>query len=162
MKYIIDLAVYRISEEAYYAEKESHFQRRLATDPNLRRNLSDSLNSISELRQDHDRSYGGVWRYNEIVAYLRIHFVGTQIRAEYWVGHGNRVVRSRRKVFRLSGWKLIPESDVPSSASSDEIYGLILRHVEDCRKHLKGRYVDIVPLETLGVYVDWTKLMLRS
>jgi len=100
-----------------------------------------------------------MWRYNEIIGYLRLYFLGTQVRAEYWRVNRKRIVRTRRKIFQFWTWKVAPETELPVNGSSAEIYKAVQEHVESCRAALKGRFVDTRQLTTIGHYIDWRALL---
>ena len=91
--------------------------------------------------------------------YIRLHFVGMQVRGEYWSTGAKRTVRTRKKIFEWKTWKLAPETDIPVEADSAEIFRFVLEHVAQCRSELKGRFVDTESLERLGPYLNWRALL---
>ena len=52
------------------------------------------------------KSYGGPWIFNEIVGYIRLHFMGNQVRGEYFAVQRKRIVRTRRKQLEFLDWNL--------------------------------------------------------
>jgi hypothetical protein len=158
-----DIPVYRLAQERYYAERESHIER-LMYPPNdpwseQARELHKRDPRLYIPFRDHlERSYGGMWRFNEIVGYIRVHFFGSQIRGEYFSVIKKRMVRTRRKVFEYRTHKLAPEISVPAKASSEEIFKLVKQYVADCRQELPGRQIDETMLDVLGPYIDWHRL----
>jgi hypothetical protein len=102
--------------------------------------------------------YGGAWNFNEIKGYIRLHFLETQIRGEYWGVNAKRIIRTRKKIFEFKDWKLAPEIEIHPESDSMSIYSKILEYLDDCRKELKGRYIDMHNLITIGPYVDWKSL----
>lgn len=162
---IMDLPVYRLPEDRYYADRNAYVdevmtKHPLPTTPRNPSTASNLTSSDAAMRDHLFESYGGAWNYNEIIGYLRLHFLGNQIRAEYWKVDRKRIVRTRRKVFTFWHWKLVPEDDVPMSGTSEEIYQAVLAHVEACKRELRGRFVDTSTLAALGPYIDWRALFL--
>ena len=164
--HFIDIPVYRLAPERYYKEMESFIHKTIYP------GLSDSDEMIRQLHlknpdremrlRDHLRTaYGGAWNYNEIIGYIELHFLGTQIRGEYWQMKGKRIQRTRRKESEYRTWKLAPEMDIPDEASNSEIFALIRDYISDCAKELKGRHLDVSRFETIGPHVDW-RALLRS
>jgi hypothetical protein len=162
--YILDLPVYRLPEDQYNAERNAYVDRKmrqilLSTAPEhpaTADNLSDRETSI---RDFFFKQYGGIWRYNEIIGYLRLYFLGSQVRAEYWRVTAKRIVRSRRKCFTFWQWKLAPEAELPINGTSSEIYWVVIDYIKNCRTSLPGRYIDATPLITLGPHLDWYQLL---
>jgi uncharacterized protein Usg len=81
--------------------------------------------------------YGGAWNFNEIKGYIRLHFLETQIRGEYWGVNAKRIIRTRKKIFEFKDWKLAPEIEIHPESDSMSIYSKILEYLDDCRKELK-------------------------
>ncbi len=101
--YFFDLPVYRIPEDRYYKERDEYVDR-LMTRPTTSLNPSTEgrLSQQDEAMRSHlFDSYGGVWRYIEIIGYVRLHLLGTQIRGEYWRVNKKRIVRARNKVLEF-------------------------------------------------------------
>ena len=113
-------------------------------------------------RQRIGRSFGGMWRYNEIIGYIRLHFLGTQIRGEYYAVRAKRIVRTRRKEFEYKTWNLAGEISIPPDASNEEIFDAVRRYVGRCRGVLTRRVVDDESLEALGPHIDWQALFTKG
>jgi hypothetical protein len=104
--YFYDLPVYRLPSSQYYdgmnkyvtdhPEMMGEFYRR---EPDLK--ITEDI----RLR----KKYGGRWDYNEIIGFIRLHFLGTQIRGEYCAVNAKRITRTRNKVFEYKTHKLAPE-----------------------------------------------------
>jgi hypothetical protein len=103
--------------------------------------------------------FGGAWKYNEIIGYIQLHFLGSQIRGEYWRIAGKRIVRTRHKTYSRCRDKLAPEIGIPYKSSNSEIYALVKDYLLACAKELEGRNIDSSQLESLGPYVDWQALL---
>jgi len=106
------------------------------------------------------RAFGAAWQFNEIVGYVRLHFVGTQIRGEYAGPNRTRIVRSRSRSWAIESqtWKLAPEVEIGLPISKDTITTAIRRYVADCRRELPRRYIDTEVFETLLPHIDWVSV----
>lgn len=162
-RYFFDVPVYRLTEDKYYTEKNQYIDRAVFL-PNsplssaLREQERKNPNENVQFRAHLHRTYGGCWLYNEIIGYIRLHFLRSQIRGKYYGVKKKRIVRTRKKLLEQQTWKLVPEIEVPNEATSTDIYQLVLEYVENCRQYLKGRYVDSRLLEIVGPHLDWRAL----
>jgi hypothetical protein len=111
--------------------------------------------------RDHlQKVYGGCWRYNEIVGYIRLHFLGSQVRGEYFGVACKRMVRTRRRVLQYKGWKLAPEVEVQFPVSNKKILAAIRQYLQDCGNELPGRYIDTEMFEAVAGHINWKALFL--
>ena len=163
MNFFYDLPVYRLPEEIYYRKRCEYIDNVLYP-PNApyseERRAKEKLDpsAVLGLRDHLQRSYGGMWRFNEIIGYIRLHFLGSQLREEYYAVRRERIVRTRKKQLEFHSWKLVAEHEVPIDSSNDEIYSIILQYIDDCRKTLRLRHIDSSGFERIGPYVDWRAL----
>jgi hypothetical protein len=165
--YFFDVPVYRLPESRYYDEMNAYIERTMYPGPPEHDALTRSFHERYPDRKLHFREhlrdvFGGAWTFNEIVGWIRLHFLGTQIRGEYWATKSKRVVRTRRKIFEFQTHKLAPEIDVPEEASNTDVFQLVVEYVSECSKELKDRFVDLELLMMLGPHVDWKGLLTRS
>lgn len=157
--HLSDIPVYRIDEDVYYNnERERSWQ------TYKEKNISpvsdaNEFEKLFELFERDFASKSGGWEYNEIVGYIRLHFCGHQIRAEYYRMAGMLKRKTRKKLFVFKEYKLIQEVDVPISASNDEIFELILKHLLDCKIKLQNLHIDDRHITLVGPYVDWRLLL---
>ncbi len=106
------------------------------------------------------RRYGGMWKYNEIIGYISLYVLGTQIRGEYYAVDSRRVVKTRKKIFKLKSLKLADEVEIPLSQTSEAIYNAVFSYINKCRKELPSKFfIDTSTFESMGKYIDWKKLM---
>jgi hypothetical protein len=108
---------------------------------------------------DLQKQYGDVWRFNEIVGYVRLHFLGMQVRGELFMVDVEKFVRTRKKLLIYQTHKVALERDIPLNASNEEIFEVILQYIVDTRQELKPRYVDSSLFELIGKFVDWKALL---
>jgi hypothetical protein len=160
--FFFDVPVYRLTEERYYKERDEYINSYMYSDAMdldfYKRNPDQET-----LRKDHmQHAYGGCWIYNEIIGYIRLHFLGSQIRGEYFGVKAKRIVRSRRRTMEWQAWKLAPEVGVPLGASNAKIYELIQQYLKDCQRELRGRHIDTEILDTIAPHLDWRRIFLQE
>ena len=163
-KYFYDVPVYRLSHERYYKDMGEYIKKHMCSGrPSHKKMMEDFYRrEPARKREAQDRlrkSYGGTWEYNEIIGYIRLYFLGTQIRGEYWGVNSKRVVRTRKKILECKTWKLASEIDLHQEPDSLSIFSKIMEYLGKCQKELKGRYIDTENLKTIGPYVDWKSLL---
>jgi hypothetical protein len=155
-----DVPVYRLPEDRYNSEMDAHIEQAMYPPgkpwSEETRALHKREPSLRIAFHDHLwRSYGGMWRYNEIIGYIRLHFLGSQIRGEYASAVRRRVVRTRTKIFEYRTHKIATEVDIPRDANSDDILLLLRKYLERCKQELPKRHIDMRMFDTLAPYVDW-------
>jgi len=158
-KYFADITVYRLSPERYEAEFERYLDRLylepMAAATGMREWHEQNPERRNSYRERVRNYFGGGWCYNEIIGFIRLHFLGDQVRGEWWTVRAKRIVRTRRKVFEYRHWKLVYESHLPRNATNAQTFAVILGYLDRCRRELPGRYVDSRLLEEVGPFIDW-------
>ncbi len=151
--YFMVIPVYRLSEDKYYSQMNEDFEKLISRswDINFRRNNPDMVESW---RISHRSSYGGDWEFNEVVGHIKLFFMGSQIRGEYWGTEPQRKVRTRKKKFEFKAHKLVAEGAIWEK-TSDGVLAAIEEYLSRCKEELKGRYIDLREFEALKNYVNW-------
>lgn len=112
--------------------------------------------------KQHQYERFGPWQFNEIVGYIRLYFLGSQVRGEYFSAEKKRNLLGRTKVYTFRSWKLAPETELidqhpPTNA---RIWEAIQGYVDKCRNELtKGRVIDDSGLVAIGPHVDWLSVL---
>lgn len=104
--------------------------------------------------------YGGPWRYNQAVGWLRIYTLGSQLRADLWLSSSKRFLRRMQwKKFRLLGkqFELWIVKDTPSSV----IQRLLLEEFRVFEREYKSRrlVLDLECFNNVAPFVDWHALV---
>jgi hypothetical protein len=154
--FLFDVPVYRLAEDEYYKQREAYVLEHLATAG------ARSSEAQSAFRSHLEESYGGPWDYNEIVGYIQLHFLGSQIRGEYFSVDAKRIVKTRCKTFVFRAHKLAPEIQIPRDATSNEICQLVNQYLDKCAEELPRRYIDSSLLDSMAPYVDWRRMWLQA
>ena len=161
--YFFDLPVYRLPRDKYYAAREAYvdsivYQIGTPSEAFMRQREKDDPGFFITIRDHLIKKYGGCWRFNEIIGYVRLHFLGGQIRGEYFAVDAKRVVRTRKKTLEYKSHKLAPEVDIETPYGKPEILTAVRRYIEDCKAELPDRSIDTENFETLAPHVDWVAL----
>lgn len=148
MKHFYDVPVYREDQNNFLRIKTERINKKLL-DCEGNKSLYDFL----------EKSYG-VWKFNEIIGYIRLYFSGHQVCGEYYCLKSNKLSNPRKKRFEYSTWKLAPEVYISSVLESDKIYESIIEYIKLCKKELpRTYYIDFELFEVLGKQVNWTKII---
>src|SRR4051812_19282331 len=93
----LDVPVYRLPLPEYDRQQKAYIKK--AFGPMV-------LPNDAAFRDHLWRVYGGCWRFNEVTAYIRLYFLGGQVRGEYFAIRRKRIVRTRHKQFEYVTHKL--------------------------------------------------------
>lgn len=151
--YFFILPVYRTDEEKYYADLNKDFERLVSGvwGQEFRGSHPDIVQGFSN---HHHKSYGGAWDFNEIVGYIKLYFLGTQVRGEYWSTIPRRKVKTRKKQFEYKTHKLYVEVEIRKK-TKEGILEAIEEYIEGCSRNLKNRYIDRKEFNKLKNCIDW-------
>jgi hypothetical protein len=164
--YFCDVPIYRTTKAKYNEDLKKYIR------TNLYRNLDLTMQEAKAVFKEHpeyearricmlEREFGGCWRFNEIVGYIRLFFLGYQIRGELWRVNVKRFVRTRRKTFfHQPGFR--PEVNISIDSSNQEIFDCIVKLLNRVRPRFKGRFVDSSIIEHIGPYIDWNSLLRKN
>lgn len=152
--YLFDIPIYRISPSKYSE------------------NLKDYINQNSNDKSPpwyHDflvNNYGGSWKYNEIIGYIRFYTNPTfdrRILGELWLIKSKTLYRkTRRKIFELISHKCGFEIDSYryEKKNNEEIFELLSSTLEHLRNtEFKKYYLDDSLFKSTGPFINWKKLL---
>ena len=95
--YFHDLPVYRLTSERYYFERARFIDDFVKS---IFAGCSSNPETIKRttvgMEQSNYDKYGP-WQFNEIVGYVRLHFLGNRVRGEYFVPIKRRHVLTRTR-----------------------------------------------------------------
>ncbi|KQY03696.1 hypothetical protein ASE23_12925 [Rhizobium sp. Root73] len=156
--YFFDLPVYRLSPEDYALAWEKGVaadRERIMGKSNFP--ISDQVDQ--SIRHDRYRRYGD-WQFNEVVAYIRLYFCGTQLKSAYHSAEKTRNPVTRHKVFneRSRGLSFKLSLGSQSKATNPEIWATIQEFVQACKEIKKDRYIDDSTLMRIGPHMDWLSI----
>jgi hypothetical protein len=148
---IIEIPIYRCSEEKHYSQCEKDIEKKIAS---IRHPIG---NKVRQYLYEH---YKTPWNYNEVIRWLVIYRQGNDLVGEEWYDQHERIYRNRKRNFRLNTPSAIRVRVYPED-SSEDIYRKLLREISEYGKQpkLKKRYIDISKLKNIGPFVNWRALM---
>ena len=99
------------------------------------------------------------WKYNEIIGYLNLYILGSQIRIDHWKVDKERYNKGiTLKPYKYFGKCL--EANVPRNLNSIEIFEFIKLKLIDLNKtEFKNRYFDLEAFSRIGNFVNWKELI---
>ena len=159
-KNFFDIPVYRTSEHAYYEVRDTKIKASFEKSWGKFGPSEDQFEKYRVANEDHHFRTYGPWRFNEIIGYIRLYFLSTQIRGEYFSAEKKRNGLSRNRVFKFQTDKLAIEKNLWRSQSNEEIFEEVVSYLDRCEKELnKNRYVDRKVLLEIGRFVDWRGML---
>ena len=99
LKYIFDIPVYRLTEDEYYSQLNKYVEGGSDYIKEIQAFYKKYPNDKIRFTDTLIRAYGGPWIYNEIIGFIRLHFLGSQIRGEYYEVDSKRITKTRKKQF---------------------------------------------------------------
>lgn len=157
--YFFEIPVYRLSYQHYQSENDKLKIQYLEIF--RKRKISES--SMNETSEFYDEIiFHPMWEFNERIGYLKLYFLGSQIRAEYFAVKAKKIYRSSRKIFEYKTHKLSPELTIALKMSNEDIFHCIVQYLCNCQKELKKRYIDIALFLQIGQFVDWKMLLKKQ
>jgi hypothetical protein len=163
-RWMCEVAIYRLSEDAWADETRSRVERRVEASL---RNLGDSEDDRRRATiwaEQIERPYP--WEYNQIVGWVRLLWDGPGPVIKGYLSEVDldRVRRDFRGRYKL-GYpiaKVIERWFEPSQDSNADIFQRLRTDLLDVPRECgmpRGRYVDLRAFDTIGPYLDWRALM---
>ena len=157
-----DVPVYRLTEKSYEQNLEAFIQKEMSGGGYYAQELYRREPDQKQLMEQHlFKSYGGCWRFNEIIGFIRLRFYFSQIRGEYWRINAKRITRTRKKIFTFNEPNATYAEEIPHGCSSGKIFDLILKYLARAQNERRpeGCCVDTTVFELIGAHVDWQALL---
>ncbi|NOQ71768.1 MAG: hypothetical protein GQ574_07200 [Crocinitomix sp.] len=165
--YFLDIPIYRCSEKKYLQELDK-----------LRSNIHTSLEpqrkSVPEYNLDdienrlfENKSYP--YEYNEIIGWIKLYVLGTQLRGEYFFEVSSSKSHSiktrinkgvRKKRFELFGKAF--ELSIRKEMNSHEIFTSLCERLVRLNLNERpfiNRHLDLANLMAIGPHLNWISLM---
>ena len=161
MKIFFDIPVYRLTAEKYESEQKTFIHHEMSEGGEIVQEMyRREPEHKTRMEQHLWETYGGCWRFNEIVGFIRLHFFFTQIRGEYWRISAKKVVRTRKKLFAFFDPKVTYEEEIPAGSTNAEVFELIKKYLVRAQneRNLKKFFVDTSVFENIGPFIDWNGL----
>ncbi len=161
--YFFDLPVYRISEKKFHQDRDAWvdsimYPKNFLQAEELRVRDQVNLEYLASRRARLADCYG-CWMFNDIVGYIRLFILGTQVRGEYFAVDKKRMFKTLTKKFIWHTDKLVPEVDIRKPYSRRDILEAIQNYIDGCKKHLPRRHIDTSIFDSIADHVDWPSFL---
>jgi len=161
-RYLFELPIYRVSESSYCAEFGRHLERFWDDTERMHGRTRQELFSDDQralIQEQQWREFGGPWRYNQVVGWVRLFVLGFQIRGECWMVTAQRLTRRGRREYRYPGHAFT--LNCSERMSSDQIRDAVFVELADFQKERRnGRNVlDLSCFENAARHMDWRELL---
>lgn len=156
--YLFDIPIYWRSQQKFNAEYDARLSQYLIDfEQKSGYPLTDHLRT--SLIDGFWRSYIAPWRFNQVVGWLRLYKLGSQLRGELWRMNAKRAGRQlTKKQFSLKGKAF--DVHIYPEASSTDIHRELLQGITAFSKELtRGEVLDLETFSSLAPFVDWQQLM---
>jgi len=154
--FFFEVPIYRVSESkfntAYDRDLEKHWEWLESASDTPRGRMSGHLLRISENR--FWETYGAPWRFNQVVGWIRLYVLGTQIRGELWMARARRYTRTGRRRYRWRGKAF--EMSCAKDMTSAEIGAEVEERLQRCVKDLRSgkMHVDLECFRTASQFLN--------
>ncbi|QOJ19404.1 MAG: hypothetical protein HRU77_01055 [Gammaproteobacteria bacterium] len=155
-EYFFEIGIYRCSPDKYYKELKEGKDKFLEP---LKKIKSISPDSYQNAGTFYDLNHWPMWNYNEVIGWLKLYRLGSQIRGELWFINSRRIRRGARKKFSNLG-KIFEISFIESQSESEireEVSSAIQRAAE--KPPIKGRYLDRQCFDLVYTQLCWKNIL---
>ena len=159
--YFFDIPIYRLDPTRFAEETERERARYVSGA------ISEMSNAAAELvrpqvERDYDKRKSHDWRFNDVIGWVRLYVLGTQIRGElHWL-RAKRIGRHVSDRIYFESGKLF-EGSVDLRWSSQKLLQTIKRRLKEISSSgkIRGRFVDLETFNAIAPHVNW-KALVRS
>ncbi len=159
--YFFEIPIYRMSEKSfndkYDRDLERHWQCLEDASGVPCDKMSDRLRMLSE--NHFWETYGTPWRFNQIVGWIRLYVLGSQIRGETWMCRAKRYTRNGRRRYRFFGKAF--EMSCSKDMTSAELGAEVEDRLRSCVKNFRSgkMHVDLECFMTASQFLNWRSLV---
>jgi hypothetical protein len=160
--YIFDIPIYRCSERRFELQFAKDLSEHLASLESRSGGItrSQAPTTYAGAGQDFRESYGGPWRFNQIIAWLRLCASSSSICADLWLCDAKRFRRApRRRRFQFVGTEAVVRFRPRNT--SREIFAALLHRLDEYEEGWKPRgfVLDRGAIVRLGPFVNWRQAL---
>jgi hypothetical protein len=153
--YFFEIPVYRCNRQEYTEDLEERKAK-------LFHGLPSSMIESTANREILNFHYSNIWKpydYNEIIGYIGLYVLGSQIRGHYYFIKGQ--VRKNRVNKRFEQRGKAFEHTIHRDRSNEQIFEEIIQKLKKINnvKPFAGRHIDLQAFLIVGVFLDWRALL---
>ncbi len=155
-RHFFEVPIYRCSPDQHKEETSRRKTKYLAA---FEHEIITNPENHDFAEKSFDRNVAYNWEYNEVIGYVRLYSLGTQIRGELWLMRAKRIVRGTKKNIHWIGKSF--ELDFTQGQSGFDIGMAVLNKLRTLtrEKPLVGRYVDTQALSNSMKAINWRSLV---
>ena len=152
-----ELLIYSCSQEAFVERATKEAEKVMAAVPDYGNGFRQ------EQLADEIKRHSIPVRFNELVGYIEVHAVGSELRADYWFTDKKKIVIGSKSkgTIRPIG-KLIEKHYRSSRLSSPDIFDDFRKTLEtrvNEHSRLKRRFIDYSVFDRCGPFIDWRRIL---
>jgi hypothetical protein len=155
-EFFFEIPIYRCSEDEHNTQWQHEIDRLMqSVKPYKDRNPEGYKERLEYVRQLTWRQ----WRYAEVVGWIRLHRLDTQIRGELWFSTAKRIVRGCKAPIRWQG-KAFERTCWPSE-TDEEIGCAIMAQLKTFAASggFRRRYIDLECFTAIYDKIGWRRLL---
>lgn len=156
-RYILDVPIYRISEDDFW-NAFALYGKTVAT----RFDWPPAPSIDAETRRDEilRQGFNAPWQFNQIVGWIRLYALSTQLAGELWLHRAKRYVSSpRRKRFQWNGKAF--EMEASEFVTNGELVAALRDNIigSVAELHNGKLFADLETFNNVADHVDWLTLI---
>ena len=160
--YIFELPIYRCSEQQFESQYTKAWQSHLASLEKRSGGVTWEQAPITyqSAESEFRDSYGGPWRYNQVIAWLRLCAGRSSICADLWLWNAKRFRRKpREKQLLFIGTEVIAQCGPQNT--SPQIFAEVCRCFDtyEVAWRRRGYALERGCFMRLGPFVDWRRVL---
>lgn len=159
-KHLFEIGIYNQSFEQFHASIEKKVQRYMDDFPGRGGITREQAPKVFDEIKNRASGRYPQWRYNQIIGWLQIYVLGSQVRGEYWFTEKKRIpfiVQNPALVYQGKAFEL---SFYPEDSSNDIFAGVCARiDMMNKERPFKGRFIDTESFHNTGPAVNWRHLL---
>ena len=166
--YFFEIPVYRCSSEDHEHEQLGKRSLVIQNTRSLNIDAPNQITANTEHRMlvHYDKNQWESWNYNEIVGWIKLHTLGSQIRGELWLIRQRITKVLKRKTFRFSGklFEFTPHLYLDAAEYPERLPEHLVERIELGLSRLKPSTLvpDFTCFRGASHYLNWQEMLERS
>lgn len=161
--WFFEIPIYRYTPEKFSQECEKKMQRHKEWLYETSAIPQANAPKVYRLAEERIRAEHGHWQYNQIVGWLRLLAMRSQLQGEYYFVDAKRITKnvgSKQMVWQGKAFEVHIDPEQSSADIFDELCEA-LNHLQK-EKPFKGHFLNMELFLNIGPYVDWRALIQQA
>lgn len=160
-RYLLDVPVYRESEDAFHAHLAEAIEARLVRTFDAQGiSRSAAPDSAARIEERVRVELHAPWKFNQIIGWIRVYTLGASVRGESWWTSETRVRRKpaqRRIEFSGNAFELTFHDQENDATIAREVRSALLASVRDFAR--RGLSLDLEAFDNVAPLLPWNSLL---